>query len=121
MAKEELRVSLSPPRLSALRNLAGMVEAFSAAHGLPESKIYMLNLVLDELVANAVNYGLDGVAEPRIEIVLWVSGTLLVLTVVDNGRRFDPTEKASPDLSLPLDKRPVGAWGCTWSARSPTA
>jgi serine/threonine-protein kinase RsbW len=111
MPKDELRVSLSPPRLSTLRDLARMVEGFGAAHGLPESKTYMLNLVLDELVANAVNYGFDGVAEPRIDIALWVSGTLLVLTMVDNGRRFDPTESASPDLTSPLDERAVGGLG----------
>ena len=111
MAKDELRVSLAPPRLSALPDLARMVEAFAGAHGLPESKTYMLNLALDELVANAVNYGLAGVAEPRIEIVLWASGPLLVLTMVDNGQRFDPTERAAPDLSSPLHKRPVGGLG----------
>ncbi len=111
MLKDELRVSLSPPRLSALGDLSRMVEGFAAAHGLPESKTYMLNLVLDELVANAVHYGLDGVTEPRIDIALWVSGTLLVLNVVDNGRRFDPTERASPDLSAPLEERAVGGLG----------
>ena len=54
MLKDELRISLSPPRLSALRNLSQMVEAFGAANRLPEAKIYMLNLVLDELVAPTV-------------------------------------------------------------------
>ena len=47
MPKDELRISLSPPRLSALRNLSQMVEAFGATNGLPEAKIYLLNLVLD--------------------------------------------------------------------------
>ena len=111
MLKDELRISLSPPRLSALRNLSQMVEAFGATNGLPEAKIYMLNLVLDELVANSVNYGLDRVAEPRIEITLWVSGTLLVMTIRDNGHRFDPTESARPDLSSPLAERAVGGLG----------
>ncbi len=111
MLKDELRVSLSPPRLSALRNLSGMVEAFGVANRLPESEIYMLNLALDELVANAVNYGFEGVAEPRIEITLWVSGTLMVLTITDNGRPFDPTELADPDVSSSLEERPVGGLG----------
>ena len=111
MPNDELHVSLAPPRLSALHNLSRMVEAFGAAHRLPESKTYMLNLALDELVANTVHYGLDGVAEPRIEITLWVSGTLLVLTVTDNGRRFDPTKGADPDLSSPVEERPVGGLG----------
>jgi anti-anti-sigma factor len=111
MSKDELRISLSPPRLSALRDVSRMVETFGAAHRLDESRVYMINLALDELVTNSVNYGFDGVAEPRIEITLWVSGTLLVLTVTDNGRRFDPTKGADPDLSSPVEERPVGGLG----------
>ena len=111
MSNDELRISLSPPRLSALRDVSRMVEAFGAAHRLDESRVYMLNLALDELITNSVSYGLDGVAEPRIEITLWISGRLLVLTVTDNGRRFDPTERARPDLSSPLEDRAAGGLG----------
>jgi len=111
MLKDELRISLSPPRLSALHDVSRMVEAFGVANGLPESRVYMLNLALDELITNSVNYGFDGVADPRIEITLWASGRLLVLTIADNGRRFDPTERARPDLSLPLEERPPGGLG----------
>jgi anti-anti-sigma factor len=111
MSKDELRISLSPPRLSALRDVSRMVEAFGAVHRLDESRVYMLNLALDELVTNSVNYGFDGVAEPRVEITLWISGRLLVLTIADNGRRFDPTERARPDLSSPLEDRPAGGLG----------
>lgn len=51
MSKDELRISLSPPRLSALRDVSRMVEAFGAVHRLDESRVYMLNLALDELVS----------------------------------------------------------------------
>ena len=111
MSKDELHISLSPPRLSALRDVSRMVEAFGAVHRLDASRVYMLNLALDELITNSVNYGFDGVAEPRIEITLWISGRLLVLTITDNGRRFDPTERARPDLSSPLEDRPAGGLG----------
>lgn len=111
MPKDELRISLSPPRLSALRGLSQMVESFGASQGVPASKIYMINLALDELVANSVHYGFDGVADPRIDVTMWVSGTLLALTVVDNGHRFDPLTSASPDVSSPLEQRPVGGLG----------
>ena len=111
MLKDELRISLAPPRLSALRNVSRMVEAFGAANRLAESRVYMLNLALDELITNSVHYGFDGVAEPTIEITLWVSGRLLVLTITDNGRPFDPTQKARPDLSASLEERPPGGLG----------
>ena len=111
MAKmDELRVSLSP-RLSAVRSLAQMVEEFGDANRLPDQQIYMVNLALDELITNTVSYGLRGVARPKIEVTLQVSDTMLVLSMVDNGRKFDPTESMHPDLSSPVEERPVGGLG----------
>ena len=111
MAKmDELRVSLSP-RLSAVRSLAQMVEEFGDANRLPDQQIYMINLALDELITNTVSYGLRGVARPKIEITLQVSDTMLVLSMVDNGRKFDPTESTHPDLSSSVEERPVGGLG----------
>ena len=111
MAKmDELRVSLSP-RLSAVRSLAQMVEEFGDANKLPDQQIYMVNLALDELITNTVSYGLRGVARPKIEITLQVSDTMLVLSMVDNGRKFDPTESTHPDLSSSVEERRVGGLG----------
>ena len=111
MAKmDELRVSLSP-RLSAVRSLAQMVEEFGDANRLPDQQIYMINLALDELITNTVSYGLRGVVRPKIEVTLQVSDTMLVLSMVDNGRKFDPTESMHPDLSLPVEERPIGGLG----------
>ena len=111
MAKmDELHVSLSP-RLSAVRSLAQMVEEFGDANKLPDQQIYMINLALDELITNTVSYGLRGVHRPRIEVGLRIDDTLLVLTMVDNGQKFDPTEDTGPDLSSAVDERPIGGLG----------
>ena len=111
MAKmDELRVSLSP-RLSAVRSLAQMVEEFGDANKLPDQQIYMINLALDELITNTVSYGLRGVNRPRIEISLRLDSDSLILTIVDNGQQFDPTQNTNPDLSSPVDARPVGGLG----------
>ena len=106
----ELRVSLAP-RLPAVRGLAQMVEEFGDANDLPDQKIYMINLALEELVTNTVSYGLRGVAQPKIEITVQVNGTVLVLTVADNGQQFDPTQDTRPDLSSAVDDRPIGGLG----------
>ena len=107
---DELRVSLSP-RLSAVRSLAQQVEEFGDAHELPEQQIYMINLALDELITNTVSYGLRGIGQPKIDVTLRISDTLLVLTLEDNGQRFDPTQNTNPDLSSPVDERPIGGLG----------
>ena len=107
---DELRVSLSP-RLSTVRGLAQMVEEFGDANRIPDRQIYLINLALDELITNVVSYGLRGVAQPRIEIILRVNGRLLTLIMEDNGGKFDPTESTNPDLSSSVDERPVGGLG----------
>ena len=111
MAKmDELRVSLSP-RLSAVRSLAQRVEEFGDANRLPDQQVYMINLALDELITNTVSYGLRGIARPRIEVALEISDSMLVLTMVDNGQKFDPTQDTDPDLSSTVEERPIGGLG----------
>jgi serine/threonine-protein kinase RsbW len=107
---DEFHVSLSP-RLSAVRSLSRMVEEFGDANRLPHPKIYMINLALDELITNSVTYGFGGVADPKIEVTVRIDGDTLVLTTLDNGRRFDPTAAESPDLDAPVEKRPIGGLG----------
>ena len=107
---DELRVSLSP-RLSAVRSLAQMVEEFGDANRLPDQQIYMINLALDELITNTVSYGLRGIARPKIEVALEISDSMLVLTMVDNGQKFDPTQDTDPDLSSTVEERPIGGLG----------
>ena len=107
---EEFRVSMSP-RVSSVRGLARMVEEFGDANRLSDQDVYMINLALDELITNMVSYGLRGVDRPRIEVALQITDTMLVLSTVDNGQPFDPTQGPSPDLSSPLDERPIGGLG----------
>ena len=107
---DEIRASL-PVRLSRVREFAEEVEAFGEAAGLPETKIYIVNLTLDELIANVVMYGFEGVANPEIEVHLTLAGGRLVLVLEDNGRPFDPTRDVDPDVDSPLMERPVGGLG----------
>ena len=108
--KDELHIALSP-RLSAVRGLSQMVEEFGDANNVPEPKIYMVNLALDELITNSVSYGFGGVAHPKIGITLRVSATKLVLEMEDNGTKFDPTQDTNPDVSSSVEDRSVGGLG----------
>ena len=107
---DELRVSLTPD-LSAVGVLAEKVEAFGDAHKLTSQKIYMMNLALEELVTNMISYGFDGVTQPEIEIAVQVNGPMLEMTIMDNGQQFDPTQDTHPDLSSPIEDRPIGGLG----------
>ena len=108
---EELHVKLSP-RLSELRSMSTMVEEFGDAHQLPLPKVFVINLTLDELIANVVTHGSFGdVPNPEIEVHLKVDHDVLILTMEDNGDMFDPTIDTKPDTTSSLQSREVGGLG----------
>ena len=107
---EELQLSI-PARLSDVHELASRVEEFGDAHGVPDPKVYVINLALDELITNVVMHGFGGVRDPEIRIRLRLERHALVLIVEDNGQPFDPTEDSRPDVTSSLTARPVGGLG----------
>jgi anti-sigma regulatory factor (Ser/Thr protein kinase) len=107
----ELRVSL-PARVSELRDLAAMVEDFGDSNNLPAPKVFAINLELDELITNTVTHGSFEVGiDPRIDIHLRVESDILILTMEDNGKPFDPTFDTEPNTTSPLESREVGGLG----------
>ena len=107
----ELRVTL-PVRVSELRGLATMVEDFGDANNLPTPKVFAINLELDELITNTVTHGsFEAGIDPRIDIHLRVESDILILTMEDNGKPFDPTFDTEPNTTSPLESREVGGLG----------
>ncbi|MBM4122674.1 MAG: DUF3365 domain-containing protein [Nitrospira sp.] len=109
-AKGALRLVLRN-RLSELSRLGEAIEQFAERHGLPQQVVYAVNLALEELVTNIISYGYADAAEHHI--VLWLSfrNGQLRAEIEDDGRPFNPLEAPKPDLSQPLDERPIGGLG----------
>ena len=97
--------------LAGLAQLAERVERFGAAQGLPASVVNALNVVLDEAVSNAINHGYDAGVRGEIAVRLRRAGDGVLLEVEDDGRPFDPLQAPPPDLTLPLERRPIGGLG----------
>lgn len=107
---EELRVTI-PARLSEVRGLSSMVEAFGDANGLPDPKVFVINLALDELITNTVTHGLEDMAEAEIRIMMRVVAGTLILVMEDNGQPFDPTQETNADVTSSIEERAVGGLG----------
>lgn len=106
----ELRFSLAP-ELSDIGSLFRMVETFGEANELPEPKVYVVNLMLDELVTNLVMHGNSNGGTLRANIRLEVGEGGITLTVEDDGQPFDPTAAEAPDVDAALEDRQVGKLG----------
>ena len=107
---EELRVTI-PARLSEVRELSSMVEAFGDANDLPDPKVFVINLALDELITNTVTHGLEDMADAEIRIRMRVVAGTLILVMEDNGQPFDPTQDTNADVTSSLEERAVGGLG----------
>lgn len=107
---EELRVTI-PARLSEVRELSSMVEAFGYANDLPDPKVFVINLALDELITNTVTHGLEDLADAEIRIRMRVAAGTLILVMEDNGQPFDPTQDTNADVTSSLEERAVGGLG----------
>jgi anti-sigma regulatory factor (Ser/Thr protein kinase) len=94
-----------------LAQLAERVEGFGAAQNLPASVVNALNVVLDEAVSNAINHGYDAGVRGEIVVRLRRAPDGVLLEVEDDGKPFDPLQAPPPDLTLPLERRPIGGLG----------
>lgn len=85
------------------------VEEFAERDNWPPGLVFKLNLVLEELGVNIVNYsGATG----DIEISLASDDERVTVVISDNGRPFNPLDDLdTPDISAPLGDRPIGGLG----------
>jgi anti-sigma regulatory factor (Ser/Thr protein kinase) len=71
-----------------------------------------LNMALDDLLSNVVQYAFPGNAsEHRIEVQGEVRGDSIVMTITDDGISFNPLTVEEPDMSLPLHELEIGGLG----------
>jgi len=108
---EAKRISLTPD-LSSITELEQSLEEFAGAHELDMGLQNRLNLMLEELITNSVNYSLQTVSGPELELRLSLEETFVVARLEDNGPAFNPfTEAPEADTSSSLEDRPVGGLG----------
>ncbi len=105
------RIPLTPD-LSSITELEQALGEFAGVHELDRGLQNRLNLMLEELITNSVNYSLPSVSGPELELRLSLEDTFVVAQVEDNGPAFDPfTEAPEADITSTLADRPIGGLG----------
>lgn len=85
--------------------------SFLARHAVAEADMAALELALDEILTNQINYGFrDGMAH-EILLELRVEGGRLDVEIRDDGVPFDPLSVAPPDLEAGIEERQIGGLG----------
>ena len=96
--------------LKNLRVIRRFVQERAAALGADQDVIADVILATDEAATNAIVHGYqDGPG--MIEIELRRNGDAIVVYVRDESAPFDPASVPPPDVTRPLEERPLGGMG----------
>jgi anti-sigma regulatory factor (Ser/Thr protein kinase) len=93
------------------QRLLAAFERFVTDHQLPAPVAQAADLALEEHLTNLLTHGHQAAAEHEIEIRLSIEAGELKLEVSDDATPFDPRSHPPPDLTLPLEERPIGGLG----------
>jgi serine/threonine-protein kinase RsbW len=96
---------------SELARVAGLVDRLGAEHKIARGALADMQIALDEVLTNVIDYGYTDSAEHEIRIRLQVVDGVLEAMVEDDAAAFDPLASAAPDLATPLQERRVGGLG----------
>jgi sigma-B regulation protein RsbU (phosphoserine phosphatase) len=101
-----------PNKTSEIACLNTFLETIGEELRLSPALTLKLNLALEEVVANIIQYAYGNNADEQIVIrMTYTAGIQLLFTIEDTGIAFDPTMVVAADTSLPLEQRPIGGLG----------
>ncbi|GKS63196.1 hypothetical protein YTPLAS72_05000 [Nitrospira sp.] len=103
---------MMPNQLMAIPDLQTAFEEYVSQWTEARPLIPTLNMALDDLLNNVVQYAFpNDPTEHQIEVEGEVREDCVVLTIMDDGIPFNPLSVAPPDLSVLLHEREIGGLG----------
>lgn len=91
------------------------IEPFTAEFGeavsLSPKDLFALQIVVEELVTNVVDYGGVPAGEHAARVELEAAEGVLTIVITDRGREYNPLLREEPDVTLPAEERPIGGLG----------
>jgi anti-sigma regulatory factor (Ser/Thr protein kinase) len=73
-----------------LTHLLQVVNVFLEPRALSSKLVYAVNLILEEILMNIIKYGYDDEDSHEIEVQIGVEKEEVALTVIDDGKEFNP-------------------------------
>ena len=84
---------------------------YSKDNKLTEKTVHDIQMALDELLTNIVNYGYEDTDEHQIDVHFGVNDDAVKVEIVDDSKPYNILEKDNPDISLSVEDKPIGGLG----------
>jgi serine/threonine-protein kinase RsbW len=98
-------------RIEELPSLAAKIDEMAEEWKISPALAMNINLVIEEAVSNIIFYAFDDSNKHTIEISVSSDKKVLSVKITDDGNPFNPLEQQQPDITLPVEERPVGGLG----------
>ena len=86
-------------------------DCFSTYNCKPLTKLH-IDTAVEEVFVNISSYAY-GTETGKVKVRVSVTGEPPAVEIIfsDSGKQYDPLEKNDPDISLPIEQRPIGGLG----------
>ena len=96
-----------PPRLDSIDAVTAFFEECLAEQDAPMKVVSQIHIAVDEIFSNIARYS----GATAVSVGCEAEKNRAVLRFADNGRPYDPTAKADPDITLSAEERGIGGLG----------
>lgn len=96
---------------SELTKLEGFTADFAQKAGLSDKDLFALQIIVEELVTNVIDYGGVRAGEHAVTVDLAAQDGVLSIVITDRGKEYNPLLREDPDVTLPAGERPIGGLG----------
>lgn len=95
------------PQLGSIDTVTAFFEECLEGQDAPMKVVSQIDIAIDEIFSNIARYS----GATAVSVGCEAEKNRVVLRFADNGRPYDPTEKADPDVTLSAEERDIGGLG----------
>lgn len=106
-----MRTVQFPAKFEFLDEIREFVGQIARENGFGDKDVYNIQLATDEAASNVIEHAYVGRTDGVLDLSCGMNKQGLVITLVDHGAPFDPSEVPLPDLQADMSDRKIGGLG----------
>ena len=111
MDEDRVEISIAND-VQEIAGVAARIDEFCESRGIDPMTVNAVNVSIDEVLTNTIDYGYDDDGPHRIDIAVRKEADTVVVAIEDDGREFDPSgPPPEVDFDATLEERTVGGLG----------
>ncbi|MBQ6731366.1 MAG: SpoIIE family protein phosphatase [Bacilli bacterium] len=110
--EDDINRIVIPAKTDEVPNAIKPITTFLKGIGAEHNVIYKVEVALEEILVNIASYAYEpGTGDIKIEYEYIEDSRMVSITIIDEGKAFDPLKRNDPDVTLSAEERDIGGLG----------